>query len=204
MEKDFTEKRESALWFVMLAVFAAFVFASFFQASPASGAYDGSLPADNSKVASGPQMIRENNRALKDDGIVNAGRVASETVEDFRGVKMSCIASTTSTALLSSSSAPLNVGTATGTYLIIFEGNATASSTGANLGQSFVYWISVRVGTTTEIIGTPPRMYFPDPGTELWKVNVASGSSKGEVVLTVSGPVGAYWEGYARKRKATW
>lgn len=195
--------------FIFLAILI-FMAVLFILGHPERGftAYDGNLPANTTKIASAPAMIRENQRALKDDGIVNAGRVASDSIEDIRGVYLSCIASTPSTAILASNSASLQLGTATGTYHLIFEGAAVASETASNpgYGQTFTHIVGVRVGTTTEILGNA-RIYYPDPniaGTALWRVNIATSATRGEITTTASGPIGAIWELWARKRASTW
>jgi hypothetical protein len=196
-----------------LAIFL-FIATLFILGHPEAGfsAYDAALPADNSKIASGPAMIRENFRALKEDAIVNAGKLASQTatelLEEARGVYLSCVASTTATAMLTASGAYYNVGTATGVYNIVIEGSAVASETGdyPGYGTTLTYFFGVRVGTTTELLfsGDPLHAYSRDSDAALWSVAIATSTTRGEITTVASGPVGAVWEFYARKRGASW
>lgn len=48
-------------------------------------AYDGARPADDDYISAGPALIRENQRAIKEDGIGNAGTLAGKAAGNASG-----------------------------------------------------------------------------------------------------------------------
>lgn len=163
---------------------------------PVSGAYDATLPADNSKIASAPAMIRENMRALKDDGITNAQRVASWTPVQIGPERFWCVASTTSTNLLNATGTHLNVGTTTGTYNVFFMADATATITKNLTPFGMTGGYTVYVATTTELVGSTGSPWSVDASvsqTSTWTVGIATSSTRGQIIMNAQGEIGASW-----------
>lgn len=170
---------------VLWAVLALCIVALVWQPGEVSGAYDGTLPADNSKIASAPAMIRENMRALKDDGIVNARAIASYSVTEVMGETFTCVASTTSTAMLNATGTALIVGTATGTYTVFAMGATTPVAT-APYSWGLISTYKIKVATTTEILGDYTTIPDYDSDTVLWNIGIATSSTRGQVIQTAS------------------
>lgn len=169
----------------------------------AFAAYDASKPADDGDVASGPEEIRENMRALKEDGIVNAGTLASYTYAQIvgaaAGTALSCIASTTSAEMITSGNGRFTSGTATGAALIYAWFSATATQSQNFESAQFRFWIPMKIATTTELSFIRKCQDYESATSTMWNVSIATSANRGELVFTASGPVGARWEGNVTK-----
>lgn len=160
------------------------------------GAFDGTKPLGTTPIASYPPIIRENLRALKDDAIVNAGRIASLTPVQIGGEFFSCVASTTSTAFYNSSGTVLLLGSATGTHNLIVQvsNNQNGTST-AYLPFSCTKFFSVWVATTTEILGRVKDIRDTYSTSLIWDVGIATSTTRGQITFTAScaAPLGSLW-----------
>lgn len=191
-------QKEAGLLFL---VFMCLVFA-FIQPDMGNAAYNAALPADNSRIASAPGMIRENFRALKEDGIANAGFIASLSQEDVYGCPLTGTVVSTNIELLSSGSTKFTLDTSTSTvqFWIVGEALATDSGATANHSFSFMHWQTARVGTSVVFVTTPITVTDGDSTfAALCSVTVAP-STSGKITVTAAGPAGSEWKAYAFKR----
>ena len=163
----------------------------FFVSAGCWAAYDGTKPAGTTPVASSPALIRENFRALKDDALVNAGRLASYTPVEVMGELFSCVASTTSTVMLNSSGTNLLLGTATGTHKLLCLTSISEDTTGSANPFGAKYSFSVWVATTTEVLG---KICSEKSTTnQNFNMGIATSTTRGEIIFTASGTIGPTW-----------
>lgn len=201
------ENMESYLRKFLGLVMMACVVALLWQPQEAYSAYDGSKPTGSTPIASYPPIIRENLRALKEDGIVNAGTLASMTVAEIlsqSATTLQAYASTTNTEMFTPAGARLDFGTATGVVTVQILTSAVGTSTQTFNAAGFTHNFSLRIATTTEILGDIIKYHwFENASSSLWNLGIAT-STRGIMVLTASGPVGASWTASISYKKVTW
>ena len=170
------------------------------MSSVAWAAYDGTKPTGQTPIASYPPIIKENLRALKDDALVNAGRVASLTVDDLYGFPMSCYASTTSTEIVASAGQKFTLDTATGTVQFWIYGQAVATDSQNNLSLGVYLQQTARIGTSVVLLNGPLTVYWGDTSQLAnWRLNVTA-ASNGQITCVASSTIGTNWQIYCFKR----